>query len=184
MDYSEAVQLDNARIRHFRESKDVRYLGELYESYKHSIYMQCLKMLGDEEDAKDLASETFIKAFDRLNGFKDGAPFFPWLKRIATNLCIDHLRQKGRYTFYEFDEYRSPVSKDDAVITDKQAVSAERILGALKKLKPGQKRCFCLFYIHNFSYKEIAELTGYPPGKVRSYIQNGKRNFKLLMERQ
>ncbi len=184
MNSSEILQQDNAAIRCYLESKDAKYLGKLYEAYKRVIFLHCLKMVGHEEDAKDLASETFIRAFDRIEGFKLGAPFFPWLMRIATNLCIDHLRKKNRHKFYEFDERHSAVAIENESESKESVISGERIIEILKKLKPLQKRCFCLFYIHSFTYKQIAEMTGYPLGKVRSYIQNGKRNFKLLMEKQ
>ena len=184
MDNSHIVERDNATVRSYLESKDVTYLGRLYETYKQSIFLHCLKMVGHEEDAKDLASETFIRAFDRIEGFKPGSPFLPWLMRIATNLCIDHLRKKNRHTFYEFDESHSAIAIQNESEPKEPMISGERIIEMLKQLKPSQKRCFCLFYIHNLTYKQIAELTGYPLGRVRSYIQNGKRNFKLLMEKQ
>ncbi|MFQ5674351.1 MAG: RNA polymerase sigma factor [bacterium] len=184
MDQSNIVERDNATIRSYLETRDVRYLGRLYEAYKKTIFWHCLKMVGNEEDAKDLASETFIRTFDRIEDFKLGAPFCPWLMRIATNLCIDHLRKKNRYKFYKFDETHSAVAIQNESEPKQPMISGERIIEKLKKLKPLQKRCFCLFYIHNLTYKQIAELTGYPLGKVRSYIQNGKRNFKLLMEKQ
>ena len=184
MDNSHIVERDNATIHSYLDTRDIEYLGKLYEAYKKIIFMHCLKMAGHEEDAKDLASETFIRAFDRIEGFKPGAPFLPWLMRIATNLCIDHLRRKSRYKFYEFDETHSAVAIQNESEPKQPMISVERIIEKLKKLKPLQKRCFCLFYIHNLTYKQIAELTGYPLGRVRSYIQNGKRNFKLLMEKQ
>ncbi|NOY77296.1 MAG: RNA polymerase sigma factor [Calditrichaeota bacterium] len=184
MDQNTIVECDNATIRRYLDSKDVKYLGKLYETYKRVILLHCLRMVNHEEDAKDLASEAFIRAFDHIESFKLGAPFLPWLRRIATNLCIDHLRKKNRHKFYEFNERHSPVAIENENEIKESVISQERILEILNKLKPLQKRCFCLFYVHSLTYKQIAEMTGYPLGKVRSYIQNGKRNFKLLMEKQ
>jgi len=181
---SDIVERDNEIILGYLKSKDIAYLGQLYETYKEIIFLHSLKIVGNQEDAEDLASETFLKAFCRIEDFKTGAPFSPWLTRIATNLCIDHLRRKNRHKFYNIDESYMSVAQKNDPNPKEPPISERRIIDVLRKLKPVQKRCLCLFYIHNRTYKQIAELTGYPLGKVRSYIQNGRRNFKILMEKE
>lgn len=183
MDNGKIVARDAETIRRYLESKDVTHLGELYEAYKKIAFFHCLKIVGNEEDAKDLSSETFIKAFKNIDTFKIGAPFSPWLCRIATNLCIDYLRKKSRYKHQPLEGNTLFESQETGKGKEEYREDTQDILGAIRLLKPVQRRCFCLFYVHDLSYKEISELTGYSPGKVRSYIQNGRRNFKLFMEK-
>jgi len=179
---SEIIDRDNANIECYLESRDVRYLGNLYEEHKEIVFLHCLRMVGNEVDAQDLASETFIKAFGNIDKFKTGLPFSPWLRRIAGNLCIDFLRKKSRYSHQPLKENMRIESQEQDEKNDPCAINTEDIMAAMRMLKPAQRRCFCLFYVHELSYKEIAALTGYPPGKVRSYIQNGRKNFKRFME--
>ncbi|MFQ5772272.1 MAG: RNA polymerase sigma factor, partial [bacterium] len=90
---------DNLWIQKYLDSRDTQYLGNLYERYKQKIFVHCLKKIKNVEEAKDLASETFIKAFDKIENFQPGSPFLPWLVRIASNLCIDHLRKSSRFRY-------------------------------------------------------------------------------------
>ncbi|NIR49575.1 MAG: sigma-70 family RNA polymerase sigma factor [Phycisphaerae bacterium] len=177
-----AVDEDSLWIHKYVDSKDTQYLGHLYEKYKRKIFMLCVKMVKNTEEAKDLTSETFIKAFDHITEFRCGSPFPPWLSRIATNLCIDHLRHGSRVKFQQIYSYETEAHTIDPRPLGNQNHLRHRILQVLKQLKPPQRRCFCLFYIHRLSYQEVADLTGYSFDQVRSHIQNGRRKFKILME--
>ncbi|RMF56429.1 MAG: sigma-70 family RNA polymerase sigma factor [Calditrichaeota bacterium] len=174
---------DSQLIREYLESGDTDYLGKLYEKYKQRLFLHCLKLVKHVEEAQDLASEVFIKAFGQVEKFQRGAPFFPWLARIATNLCIDHLRKRSRLRFQEISERHAVEEQPDPDNADLQIQCRARIVAAMRRLKPEQRRCFALFYLHHLSYRDIAKLTGYSYNQVRSHIQNGRRRFKNLMER-
>jgi RNA polymerase sigma-70 factor (ECF subfamily) len=168
-------------IQAYHESRDTVSLGRLYEKYKQGIYLHCYGLVQNVEDAKDLASDTFIKAFANLDRFDQKALFYPWLYRIAGNLCIDHLRKKKRTRWQQLDENQG-FFEDDKEDEKVDKRTKNRIAEAIKKLKQPQRRCFCLFYINKMKYKEITELTGISAEKVRSHIQNGRRRFMILME--
>ncbi|MFQ5604348.1 MAG: RNA polymerase sigma factor [bacterium] len=174
---------ENLWIQNYLNTRDKQYLGKLYERYKQKIFMRCLHLVKNTEDAKDLASEAFIKAFNNIEKFKSGSPFYPWLSRIAGNLCIDHLRKQSRYHYQQILEEHAVIDPDSREQTENQKTLKEKIWQILQMLKPPQRRCFSLFYIHHLSYGDIADLTGYPMNQVRSYIQNGRRRFKILMEK-
>lgn len=176
------IDEDNLWIQKYVHSKDTQYLGHLYEKYKRKIFMLCFKMVKNTEEAKDLTSETFIKAFNHVREFRYGSPFLPWLSRIATNLCIDHLRHRSRVRFQQIHDHEAEAHTTEPEPLGNQNHLRRRILQVLKQLKPTQRRCFCLFYIHKLSYREIADITGYSFDQVRSHIQNGRRRFKILME--
>ena len=174
---------DNIWISAFKSSGDAVYLGFLYEKYKRRVLGYCLQIVKNEEDAKDLASTAFMKAFDHLGEFRAGAPFLPWLKRIALNLCVDHVRRRSRIKFRTVYEQDVQDREDKTEIGEENKQLRRKIRDALRQLKPDQRRCFCLFYLNRLSYREIAEITGYSYNQVRSYIQNGRRKFKILMEK-
>jgi RNA polymerase sigma factor (sigma-70 family) len=170
-----------AGIEDYLSSGDTRCWSLMFETFKLHIFNSCRAMLGNNEDAGDLTSETFMKAMEKIRSYDRNRPFFPWLLRISKNLCIDHIRRikRNRMAYPEDWEKFSlePVSAPD----EKDPVRIGRIREAILRLKRPQKVCFCLFYMHDKSYKDIAELTGYTTDEVRSYIQNGRRNFKLRM---
>ncbi len=173
---------DNLWIMKYLNSRDTEYMGELYEKYKQRIFARCMKLVMNTEVAKDLTSESFMKAINHIESFELGKSFFPWLTRIAVNLCIDHLRKKSRHQFQQLEEKHAVINYDNHFQNESQEIIKHKILKAVKLLKPLQRRCFCLFYIHSLSYKEIVEMTGYPSDQVRSHIQNGRRRFKIIME--
>lgn len=170
-------------IETYLQTGDTAPLGKLYEKYRERIYLLCLKILRNPEDARDLTSETFVRAFDQMGRFTPGAAFFPWLHRIATNLCIDAVRRRSRFRHQALQEKDRSAEPDEIENREQRLRQRGKILQALQQMKPPQRRCFCLFYIHDLTYREIAELTGYSLEQVRSHIQNGRRKFKLFMEK-
>ncbi len=170
-------------IKLYIKTGNTQYFGLIFEKYKKQIFIHCLKMLDNVEDAKDLTSDTFIKAIENIQRYDLKRSFSPWLHQIANNLCIDLIRRKALIKFNQMDEKGETQSTENIEKNVENRELCESILNAIRSLKSHQKRCFCLFYIHRKSYKEIVEFTGYSYSNVRSYIQNGKRKFKLAMQR-
>ncbi|MFQ6093840.1 MAG: RNA polymerase sigma factor [bacterium] len=167
-------------LKQYLETGGTQYWGRIYEKYKRQVFAHCLRMTNDSEEAKDLTSEAFVKAFENINTYDLKRPFFPWLCRIATNLCIDYVRRKSRIQFEQLENQMQEEVCKDEMGDDERGDLRDKIREAIKKLKRPQQRCFCLFYIQQKSYEEIAEITGYPQNAVRSHIQNGRRRFKVL----
>ena len=161
---------------------DTKYWGYIYEALKKVIFFKCLQLVNDQEDARDMTSDVFIKAFENLSKYEQSRPFYPWISQIARNNCIDHLRKKKRVQFEQIEEQLIKDESSDTTKLYENRETIQRINNAINQLKNKQKRCFCLFYIQQKSYQEIVKITGYTYNEVRSYIQNGKRNFKLILE--
>lgn len=174
---------ENEWIKNCLTSSDSECWGTIYEKYKRYVYAKCYSIVRSEEDARDLTVESFIKAYENLQSFDLSKPFLPWLNRITINLCIDHIRKKNRIHFDQLSEHPNVGSGENITHQIELDEKKKKIKKAIYKLKKSQKRCFCLFYIQEKSYKEIAAITGYSYDEVRSNIQNGKRNFKQLMEK-
>jgi len=177
-----AAQDVNSWINLYRQTGDLQAWSKIYDAYKKPIFEACLRLLNDKEDARDICSDVFLKALEHIGTFDENRPFFPWLSRIATNLCIDAIRRKKRIEFEQQHNDPPDERADTPISIIEQKETRRHIQQAIQQLKHEQRRCFCLFYILDKSYTEIVTLTGYSYNEVRSYIQNGRRNFKILMQ--
>ena len=177
---------DDYLLQSFRESADLDLLGELYNRYMHLVYGVCLKYLQDREVSKDAVMQIFEKLITEIpkNDIKN---FKSWLYVVSKNHCLMHLRSektKGEQNkkfiieqeiFMEYEEELHPIDEDkpdiDAALSD-----------CIEKLKNEQQKCIQLFYLEEKSYKEICDLLKLEEKKVKSFLQNGKRNLKLCLE--
>jgi RNA polymerase sigma-70 factor, ECF subfamily len=161
---------------------DPQSWGRIFEKYKRPIFMLCHRMLRNDEDAKDVTSDAFMKAFENIRTYDMNRPFYPWLYRIATNLCIDFIHRNGKFRFMDNGDWEMLKIKEDPVDEEKNLRLQIQVKKAIDKLKRPQRICFCLFYLHGKSYNDIARITRFSYDEVRSHIQNGRRKFKLAVE--
>jgi RNA polymerase sigma-70 factor (ECF subfamily) len=177
--YTDQQLLDN-----FRKSRDNEWLGALFERYTLLCYGVCMKYLKNEEEAKDCVQQVFLKAITELHKY-DIRYFKSWVYMVAKNHCLMKLREKqGRQSAdieqQQIADETDPTAKYQHLEKDKKL---EMLGNCLSDLNNEQKQCVTLFYLEKKSYQEIAAMTGYSVMQVKSYIQNGKRNLKLLLEK-
>ena len=171
----------------FRTEGDMRCLGELYKRYSPLAYGVCLKYLKDRERARDAVMEVWEKLVEELKK-REVERFGAWLHVLTRNHCLMQLRSAKNKTtdsFSQIDDYvvesalvAHPTTEEEPLEAQLQALE-----GALDRLSDEQKTCVSLFYLKKKSYQEVAEATGYELKKVKSYIQNGKRNLKIALTR-
>jgi len=174
---------DNELLQKFYADHDNEWLGILLQRYTMLLLGVCMKYLKNEEEAKDAVQQVFLKAINELHKYKVDY-FKSWIYMVAKNHCLMKLRDKGKYTS-EINE-RLMATPDE--ITDKNNyIEKDKALTsmaeALLQLNKEQQVCITLFYLEKKSYQEITEQTNFTLMQVKSHIQNGKRNLKLLMER-
>lgn len=177
---------DEELLDAYRKNGDKAVVGELYTRYAHLVYGLCLNYFRDRELARDAVLQLFEKMFETLKRTKP-ENFKTWLSFVARNHCISELRklqvQRERSENYFRDEEETPQEEDDPA---ESHLGREERLRKLEKavnsLGNEQKQCIELFYFKDKSYKEIADITGFSEKQVKSHIQNGKRNLKLLMD--
>ena len=180
---------DNELLEKFYRDKDNRWLGILLQRYTMLLFGVCMKYLKNEDDAKDSVQQVFLKIIAELHKYRVDY-FKSWIYMIAKNHCLMRLRDRQGKTPVELKE-QSMGLEEDAADPDgyrgQQHIEKDRMLdlmsAALEELNKEQKLCVTLFYLDKKSYQEIADNTGFSMGQVKSHIQNGKRNLKLLMER-
>lgn len=174
---------DHQLLQNFYADKNNEWLGILLQRYTLLLLGVCMKYLKNEEEAKDGVQQVFLKAITELHKYKVDY-FKSWLYMVAKNHCLMKLRDKGKKPI-EIDEQLLSTPDEtedikrylekDAVLTDMES--------ALQLLNKEQLLCITLFYLEKKSYHDITEQTGYSLLKVKSHIQNGKRNLKIMLER-
>lgn len=171
---------DTSLLERFKKSGNLEFLGVLYHRYMHLVYGIALKYLKDPEQSKDVVMQIFEKLVEKLPS-QEVENFKSWLYVVARNHCLGILRQKRitesiEHTFMESDEY--------VHLNGEEKDQYEALLvKALSNLSEHQQQCIKMFFYENRSYQEIADQTGYDLKKVKSYIQNGKRNLRIYLDK-
>ena len=177
---------DQELILAFKQHGDNAMVGELYKRYAHLVFGLCMKYLKQEPAAKDMAMQVFEKLLSKLAD-QQVEKFKSWLYVLTKNECLMQLRKEkvnGNQRFLPLDgshfmENEPLEHPDDEDILEQDLGKLESCIG---KLKEEQEICIRLFYLEKKSYQEIEQSTGYALKKVKSYIQNGKRNLKICVE--
>jgi RNA polymerase sigma factor (sigma-70 family) len=176
-------QTDEELVALYRKSDDVAIVGELFNRYTALVYGVCMKYLKDREESRDAVMQIFEKLIASLKEHEINV-FKAWLYVTSRNYCLMQLRGKKGKNFEEL----SPFLMENG--THEHLESGPEIEGNLHQLEKciqelasEQKQCVKMFYLEQKCYKEITELTGFDLNKVKSYIQNGKRNLKICMEK-
>ena len=182
----ETKESDGELLKRFRDEGDVAVLGLLYERYMHLVYGVCLKYLGEREAAKDEVMNIFEKLVRTVPG-EEILNFRTWLYVVTKNHCLMLLRSRKSESvrmetmlsdptfFMEKEAELHPMENDEGI-------DMKRLEECIGRLKEEQRSCIQLFYYEGCGYREIAEKLGLDEGKVKSYIQNGKRNLRICLE--
>lgn len=195
---------DSELIQKFREIRDNAIVGELFQRYTHLVFGVCMKYLKNEDEAKDGVMQVFEKILTDLHKH-EVQNFKGWLYIVAKNYCLMNLRNKKiqvelpiHLTEDSSDECVSIDSSDFSGIGNQREMPVELVSNfhlngedkenqlvlmekAIKELKEHQRICIELFYLQEKSYEEVSNITGYSMKEVKSFIQNGKRNLKIIM---
>ncbi|MBN1461437.1 MAG: sigma-70 family RNA polymerase sigma factor [Armatimonadetes bacterium] len=161
----------------------------LVSRHYRGIYNMIYRMLGNSEDAADVTQEAFLRAYTRLDTFELGRSFPAWLKTIASNLSIDHLRKRKTQagSAVSLDErVEAGVQHEDerAAAPDEQVVMAEdsrRVLAAVQQLPDRQRAVLVLRHIEGMKLEEIAETLGMPLGTVKTMLFRGRAAVREMV---
>jgi len=174
---------DQDLLNRYRKESDGYALGHLLERYTLLLLGVCMKYLRDAELAKDATQQIILKCITEVGKYEI-TYFKSWLYQVARNHCLMQLRQKNGKSVGLSESIllgENPLEEgNEAREREEKLVLLE---ACLPQLNEEQRVCILKFYIEKKSYQTIAEETGYSLLQVKSYIQNGKRNLKLLMEK-
>ena len=177
---------DEQLLEKFRQSGDLEILGVLYQRYMHLVYGVCLRYFKDREEARDGVMHIFEKLISEIPGHQI-QKFKSWLYVLTKNHCLMEIRS-GKSRERKMDrwiseqEFSVEFQPDLHPIDEESALQNTRLRECIERLKNEQKDCIQLFFFENRSYAEIAGLLSLDEKKVKSHLQNGKRNLKICLE--
>jgi len=174
---------DSELVAAFKKSGDIKYLSTLYQRYMELVFGVCLKYFKDTERCKDAVMDIFEELNTKLKNHEVDN-FKGWLHVVARNYCLMQLRSPRNLKTTEFNPAFMQ-SEESAHLKHEQLEKEEnfdQLERCMEALPDEQKRCIDLFFRQDKCYNEIVAITGYEWNKIRSYIQNGKRNLKICME--
>lgn len=174
---------DTELLNRFYADHNNEWLGILLERYTMLLLGVCMKYLKNEEASKDAVQQVFLKAIHELHKYKVEY-FKSWIYMIAKNHCLMQLRDKGRFNAEVNEQVlTAPAEPHNTTVYIQKDKTLDNLAGALLQLNKEQQLCVTLFYLEKKSYQEIAAQTSFSIMHVKSHIQNGKRNLKIIMER-
>ena len=180
---SSTKQSDTELVLNYRQSGDLKVLGELYQRYMELVYGVCLKYLKDPELAQDAVMHIFEELVSKLKKH-DVENFRGWLHQVAKNHCLMQLRTPKNLKTVSLPTLLMQNEEDVHLngVMEKEE-NFQKLEKCLDSLSDEQRRMIKLFYLEGKCYNEIVEITGLEWNHVRSSIQNGRRNLKLCMEK-
>ena len=179
---------DNELITEYKNTKNNVLVGILYKRYSHLVLGLSLKYLKDEDEAKDAVMQIFEKLLSDLLKFNIEY-FKSWLYSFSKNHCLMIIRTKQSKLKKEIDlqvhadSFMETESSSHPNTVIEKEIQYTKLEKAIEELNEDQRKCIKLFYIKERSYNEIADETGYTINEVKSFIQNGKRNLKIKLEK-
>jgi RNA polymerase sigma factor (sigma-70 family) len=180
---SQSTLSDKELVLKYKQTGDMAILGELYQRYMDLIFGVCLKYLKEPETARDAVMQVFEELVEKLKKH-DVDNFRSWCHTVAKNHCLMQLRTPRNLKTTEFKADIMQSEEDTHLngVMSREA-NLQKMEDCLQTLSPDQKITVEMFYLQNKCYKEITEATGIEWNKVRSHIQNGRRNLKICMEK-
>lgn len=177
---------DEELVLDYFNSGNKALVGDLFERHVKTVFGVCLFYFRDKDLAKDVVMQIFEKLIVDLRK-SEVKNFKAWLSFVVRNHCISELRKnKGKHflpeAYLDFEVRETSLEEEERIAKVNEDLLLEHMKEALPKLKENQKICIEAFYLKGLSYQEISTETNFSINEVKSFIQNGKRNLKLLIE--
>jgi len=165
---------------------DKELVGQLFEKHVKTVFGVCLFYFKDKDIAKDAVMQIFEKLITELKR-TEVKNFKGWLSFVVRNYCISEIRKnKNKYRlpekYLEFEITEPVLDDEERIASINDDLMMDHLQSCLPELKENQRICVDLFYLKGQSYQQICDQTKFSLNEVKSFIQNGKRNLKLLIE--
>lgn len=187
MSENEKVLLEKAK------TGDIEAFELLIEKYQKKVFAIALKMLGNYDDASELAQEALIKVFKSIKNFKEESSFSTWIYRVVTNTCLDELRRRKKRQVVYIDE---EITNEDGELkreiadysTAPESIMEKKELRkavneAIMSLSEEHRTVIVLRDIQGMSYEEIAKITKCPEGTIKSRINRARLSLKEIFKK-
>ena len=183
--FEQLLERDN--LKEYRYTHDLNLIGSMYTKYMHLVYGLCLKYFKEREKSKDATMQIFQVVAEQLKTH-EVVNFKSWLYVVAKNHCLMELRKESRaiknMDAWAIEEKQimekgfqlHPIDEDNAQLN-------KALEQCIQRLEEDQQKSVRLFYYKNKCYRDIAEILKVEEKKVKSLLQNGKRNLKICLDR-
>jgi RNA polymerase sigma-70 factor (ECF subfamily) len=174
---------DQELMAAYRQSGDPNWLGFLLERYTLLLLGVCMKYLRDEEAARDMVQQVHLKALTEWEKYPVEY-IKSWLYTVARNECLMRLRSAQK-SAADIDLIGDPWDEDASSVDRamEKEIRLESVEAGLASLPDAQRMCIVKFYLEEQSYRQISDATGFSLKEVKSHLQNGKRNLRIIIEK-
>lgn len=190
------IPLEDAELVERIKTGDTQVYGKLVHKYQDRIFNTCWRICGNLEDARDVTQEAFLKAFEKIQTFRNESTFPTWLYRIAVNLAISHKRNLQRRQTVSLDQSQTihrtqadqlsrrvdQAKSDDPAESMVQSELQQNVVVALQKLDDEYRSVIVLRDIESFSYDDIGKILGIPQGTVKSRLFRARMILREAVE--
>lgn len=154
----------------------------IYKVTVSQIMAVCRRYAANDDEAKDILQESYIKIYKSITKFDVNSPFESWAKRIAINTAIDHYRRKLKNAFQLNENFDRAEEEEVMVSNDILNYDFEKVMLAIQELPDGYRIILNLFVLENKSHKEIAELLGIAESTSRSQLTKARKTLKAKFD--
>ncbi|MEM6641723.1 MAG: sigma-70 family RNA polymerase sigma factor [Bacteroidota bacterium] len=158
---------------------DQQAMKALYSAYAHAMYNICRRMMGEEEEAKDVLQDAFVDVFDKLGTLRDVGMFSSWIKRIVVNRCINAIRKK-KIEIEEISESMVVPAEEESNF-DYTNFQAAQVLSAIDKLPKGCRTVLSLYLFEGYDHKEIGEILGVSESASKAQYCKAKGKIRVML---
>lgn len=180
--YNFSSLTDQELIELFVQKNDNRIIAELYQRFGHLVFGVCMKYLKHIQDAEDLTIELFADLPQKLKSHKI-LHFKSWLYITAKNSCLMLLRKRNGFNSNIDDQFEDKAEEDNLSSKEILETKLEALEIAIEELNEKQASCVKAFYLEKRCYDEISITENLTLKEVKSHIQNGKRNLKIILSK-
>jgi RNA polymerase sigma factor (sigma-70 family) len=181
-DIKDSQKSDQELVSLYKQNGDIGVLGELYQRYMDLLYAVCLKYLKEPAIAQDAVMGIFEELVPKMRKH-DVNNFKGWLYAVAKNHCLMQLRSQKQMPVSYVPEFMQLTENPHLETVFEKELNLNLLSKCIEGLSPDQKQTVQLFYLQEKSYKEIAGITQTEWNKVRSLVQNARRNLKICMDK-
>ncbi len=186
------INQDEKELLEKSKNGDIEAFEKLIERYQKKVFNMAFRIIGNHDDASELAQEVFIRIFKSIKTFKEESSFSTWVYRITTNICLDELRKrKNRKIVYLDDDIKSEDGEMKRQLEDTRPTpeaAAEKnevkrvVESAIQALSDEHRTVIVMRDLQGFSYEEIASIIKCPEGTVKSRINRARQALRDILK--
>lgn len=158
--------------------KDQKAQFEIYNRYSKAMYNVACRIVKDTHFAEDIMQEGFLKAFTKIDDYRQQVPFGAWLKKIIVNHSVDFYKKNGRIQYNDFEKAVYKLESEPETETDFTHLKRDQVLNAVNSLQENYRMIINLFFIEGYDQEEIAEILNISHTNCRTMLSRAKESLR------